>query len=228
MNLGRAFTFAFEDSDWIGKLVVIAALTFAGLVLLPFLLAGLIPLTILLGYMLEISANVRDQKPNPLPRWDNLGDRLSFGAGLMVALLVYNIPLMLLSCCAFITPGGGNLLGGLASIVLLCCALPISILYTLVMWPVVAVGAARYLHTRRISTFFEVGRHYDTVSALGSNSLQWILCNLILLALFMIPCIGWLIAGLMSVPVYGHLLGQYARLVDQHDAKRRKRAPARA
>lgn len=86
MNFGKAFTFVFEDPDWIKKVLIIA-------------LVSLIPLLgqiVLIGWMLQTSRNVLNRHPYPLPELD-FGSQLSLGFKGFVASLVYAIPVIILS-----------------------------------------------------------------------------------------------------------------------------------
>jgi hypothetical protein len=227
MNLGRAFTFAFDDPDWLGKLVIVAVLTAAAVFLMPLLLLGLVPLCVLLGYMLEIVNNVRDSKQIVLPRWDDYSDRMRRGAGVLLALFVYNLPLILISCCLFTVPGavGDRMVDGFVTLVSLCCLLPLAIIWIGFSWPLLAAGMARYSRGGSSGVFFEVGRLFGIVNELGGYSIQLLLCaaivNLLLIVFMAIPCLGWAIGLMLAVPILGHLVGQYARLMDNRDKKRR-------
>lgn len=228
MDFTRAFSYVFDDPDWIGKAAMIALLTFATIALMPVLFAGLIPLAILLGYLLEIVNNVRDEKRIVLPRWDDFGDRLNRGAGLLLAVLVYSIPLWLFTGCIAFTPGlfGDEATRGVVTLLSLCCLGPLLLLYIGYTWPMLAAGTARYARGARTNVFFQTGLIYSDIQNIASYSVQWllyvILANFIFVLLGWIPCIGWLFAGTMAIPVHAHLLGQYARQLDLY----RKRNPA--
>lgn len=230
MNLTRAFTYVFDDPDWLGKAVVIAALTFASVVLMPALLLGLLPLSILLGYAVEIVSNVRDESRVVLPRWDDFTDRMMRGAGVLVALIVYNLPLLLLGLCFYATGAvsGDPPVQGTVSLITLCCLLPLSLGYVALSWPIMAVGVARYARGGSSNVLYKAGTHFETVQNLGGFSAQWLLTtiivDLVLAILLVIPCIGWLAFAVLAFPVQAHLLGQYARLIERHERRRPRRA----
>lgn len=222
MNLGQAVTFAFEDREWVSKLLIIAMVTFLSLVTLPFLV-GFFPLAVALGYMLEIATNVRDDRRSVLPLWEDFSERLNFGAGLLAGLFVYNLPLLALSCCLLFPSGvSDQLVGGLLYLTLLCCALPYSVVHITITWPMLAVGASRYLRTRRVSSFFQFGSLWDAMVSLWGASFQWLVCVLLVNALFVLlsaTFVGLLPALALLLPVHGHLLGQYAALVQKRDTR---------
>jgi hypothetical protein len=106
MDIGSAFTFMFDDEDWIKKLAIGGGIVFLGILLLPLLGVGLLVLLLLGGYMIEVLRNVRDGRPTPLPEWADFGGL--FKTGLFVGLigLVYYIPVIILAC-------GSGLVGAL-------------------------------------------------------------------------------------------------------------------
>ncbi|PJF21739.1 MAG: hypothetical protein CUN56_09525 [Phototrophicales bacterium] len=218
MSLGRAFNAIFNDPDWVSKLIIIVILAFASIVLMPMLLAGLIPLAMILGYMLGIINNVRNGKKIVLPRWDNYGDLLARGSGVLVAILVYNLPVMLLGCCFWFLPslaGSDSFVQGGVLLTLLCCSLPFILIHSVLSWTFLAAGMNRYAKGDTTSVFFQVGLLWDDVAADWSISLQWMLMalmiNIITAVLIAIPCIGWVTAPAILYPVHAHLIGQYGR-----------------
>ncbi len=101
MDLGKAFSFAFDDPDWIKKV----------------LLGGVISLVPILnfaatGYSLEVTRRVLNNDPRPLPEWDDIGGKLVKGLLYTVVAFVYALPILLLAC---LMQGGILLLGGAAS-----------------------------------------------------------------------------------------------------------------
>jgi hypothetical protein len=89
MEFGRAFTYAFQDPDWLKK-VGIAAVVF----LIP-----IIGPIVLLGWGLEITRRVINDDPDPLPGWDNFSAFISTGFQAFVVTLAYSLPLILLAIC---------------------------------------------------------------------------------------------------------------------------------
>ena len=73
MDIGSAFTFVFDDEDWIKKVAIGGGIILLGIILLPLLLLGLLLFLPLNGYMLEVLKNVRDGQAKPLPEWSDFG-----------------------------------------------------------------------------------------------------------------------------------------------------------
>lgn len=229
MDFGRSFTYIFEDTEWLSKLIIVVALTFATGPLMLFFLAGLVPLTILLGYMVDIVANVRDSKTTPLPVWSDYNGYLAKGLPVMTAMIVYNLPLILVSCCAWILPRTftDEMAVSFFTLSNLCCILPFIAIYTAVSWTLLAVGMIHYAQNGQGSAFYQVGVLSETAREMGTITLRWLLMsigvNILLTLIYLVPCIGWLAGAALSIPVHGHLIGQYARAIQRY---RRKKAGA--
>jgi len=89
LQVGRAFSFMFEDKNWVVKIILGAVFNLLMLVLvgIPFVL----------GYLLELAKNSSEGKELPLPEWDKLGDKFIRGLIYLVILIIYSIPGMILS-----------------------------------------------------------------------------------------------------------------------------------
>ena len=105
MDIVRAFTYVFEDKDWVAKIAVLIMLSLAS-ALFP---VGLVALVAVLGYMLETAANVRNNLGISLAVWDNFPEKMTSGTNILVAAFVYNIPTLVLG-------GWGGSLCGLSSL----------------------------------------------------------------------------------------------------------------
>ena len=92
MDIGKSFTFVFEDEEWVSKLLIAAVISLIS----PFLLG--IPYLLLVGYTVQLVRNVRRGEARPLPRWDDLGDKFREGLLLFIAALVYSLPNLIILC----------------------------------------------------------------------------------------------------------------------------------
>lgn len=88
-NVGRAFSFMFEDKNWVVKILLGAVFNLLTLVLvgIPFIL----------GYLLELAKNSSEGKEIPLPEWDKLGDKFVRGLIYLIIVIIYSIPGIILS-----------------------------------------------------------------------------------------------------------------------------------
>jgi hypothetical protein len=90
MDVGKSFTYMFEDKEWITKIII------GGLFVL--LSAIVIGIPFVLGYSLEIVRRVVRRDPELLPEWNNLGEKFVQGLLLMVIIIIWMIPVWLLAC----------------------------------------------------------------------------------------------------------------------------------
>ncbi len=101
MDLGKAFTYVFDDPNWIMKVLI------GGIVLL-------IPIVnfAVYGYMLTTLKNVADGQPSPLPEWSDFGAHFMKGLYAVVGVIVYLLPGIVVICCAqLLTIGVGSVAG---------------------------------------------------------------------------------------------------------------------
>lgn len=218
MNISRAFTFAFDDRDWLAKLLVTALVT-VGAVLLTPVLIGIPLLAALLAWQADVARQVRLGLPRPLPQWDNFSGRLRRGLHLLTGLVVYNIPNALLGCCiALVMPSLNQTFTGTSvTLGLTCCVFPLLIIYNIIIWPLLALAIARYGERGEVGAFFEFGpllalarRHSDvTIQFLLASALA----NIVFLLFAVIPCAGWVAVPALFAPVHGYLMGDYAARV---------------
>jgi len=84
MDIGKSFTFIFDDEEWVSKLLIGALFVLAS--------AVVVGIPFLLGYMVRIVRNVMQGKEKPLPGWDDLGDLFKEGLILAVIFVIWAIP----------------------------------------------------------------------------------------------------------------------------------------
>ena len=96
MNIGKSFTYIFDDPRWLNK-ILIGTLVLIISSLLSTILIGILGYFIIMGYALEVLRNVRRGDRYPLPEWkDRWGEWLVLGVKLTVALLVWALPAILI------------------------------------------------------------------------------------------------------------------------------------
>jgi hypothetical protein len=216
MDIGKAFSFVFEDEEWFVKILLGAVI-----VLIPIL--GQFAL---FGYGIAIIRNVKAGDPRPLPAWSNLGDFFIDGLKFWVATLIYAIPFIIFLCplmLVWVLPALGAenedlaaMLAGLSGIVSLalgCLAALYGILLSL-LTPVVQI---RYAETGEIGPCLAIGEVFRLLmDNLGSilvavvlggvvGSLVMSIAGTVTLGLLILPGSVWLKA------FSSHLYGQIAR-----------------
>ncbi len=147
MDIGKSFSFPFEDKQWISKLGLGAVI--AMVPILNFAWSG---------YMVGIIRNVMNNEPEPLPNWDDIGKKFSEGLILTLAGLVYSLPMLIVICLPLsimvipaILSGNGDMqdvaqtIAGAGSILFLCllCVFFVYALFLSVIYPAILVIFAR-------------------------------------------------------------------------------------
>ena len=102
MNIGRAFSFTFQDPAWVRKILILAVMFVIPII--GWLIIG--------GYVLRLLRNVINGELNPLPEWDNWGGDLAGGAKVFVVGFIWGIPLWILT--AVLDAGDSFILGTLS------------------------------------------------------------------------------------------------------------------
>lgn len=87
MDIGRAFSFIFQDPAWIRKIIILAVLFLVPII--GWLLIG--------GYALRLLKNVINGEAQPLPEWDDWGGDLAGGFKAFLVGLVWSIPLFIVT-----------------------------------------------------------------------------------------------------------------------------------
>jgi len=213
MDIGKSFTFVFEDEAWLTKILIMAAILFLGvffswLVLIPAIVAA----ALINGYMVEIIRNVLRGQLDELPEWDNWGDLIVDGLKVIVIQIVYALPAIIVGLCLSIamTAAGNNGEGLVVflSVVMSCLILLWAIVVSILLPAATAIFAA----TNDLAAAFRFGE----VFALVRNNLSTYLITFIMswVASFIgglgsIVCgVGAFITGPYGYMVTGHLYGQ--------------------
>lgn len=224
MDLSHAFSYTFEDKEWVGKVVILAGL----LTLTTFLPFGLIALAAVLGYLVQLISNVRNGLPRPLPKWEKWGEKIAKGGNVLVALFTYHLPIIILNFCAstLFSGIGDSLFDGGGLLFLLCCSLPLLTLYNIFAWSMLAVGIARYAETGQRREFYRFNTLFSILSENAQLVIQWIIATFIVNIIFGLLSItilgGFVVLGLM-IPVYGQLIGQFSRKLGDEYLKPKRR-----
>jgi hypothetical protein len=199
MDIGGAFSYVFEDEDWIVKILLGAAI-----MLIP--IFGQLALS---GYGIAILRNVKAGKPRPLPAWSNLGDFLMDGLMFWVIRLVYGLPIFILLCPIVfvgVLPALGaenedllTILAGISGVVIIgisCLIVLYSILVGLLM-PVVQI---RFAETGEIGACLRFGEMFRF---LFSNIGAVIVTQLVIWAasVLLMSIAGSLTLGLLALPI---------------------------
>ncbi|HEX5504664.1 MAG TPA: DUF4013 domain-containing protein [Thermomicrobiales bacterium] len=214
MDIGKAFTYAFEDPKWVQKVLIGAGLVFAAF-LTSIILVGIVLWIIVLGYLVQLVRNVIAGEQYPLPEWNDWGGFLTEGAKALVVAIVIFLPAIVLEILNFVVGVAGSIasssdssgagagvgavglcLGCLTWLVSIACALGLP----------VAIG--RYAATRNIAATLRFNELWATFRAnLGTYLIVWLLS----LVTGFISGIGFIACGIgLFFTVF------YASLVNYH------------
>jgi len=230
MEIGRSFTFPFQDKSWFSKLLIAALIS-----LVPILNLALV------GWIVEIAKRVMDHELEELPGWDNFGKKFMGGLYYTVAGFIYALPVILVSCVMFAISFGstfaaaqeGNTEEVVAAIlagngIVVFCLSCLVILYGLVLSVLMPALLVHYAKEDNFGAMFKLGVVYGKVREnAGTFFMAWLVALVFSFVaglalggatavLSVIPCIGTIAALLISMlatpyisVVYAHLFGQY-------------------
>jgi cytochrome b561 len=95
MEISKSISFITEDPRWQQKLMIGTGVII-GSAVLSVVFIGIIGFIIFAGYCVRLLQNVRDGQPYPLPEWDQWGEDLARGFKLVIASLVWGLPILVL------------------------------------------------------------------------------------------------------------------------------------
>ncbi len=216
MNIGRAFTFMFDDPQWVSKMLIGAVISLFSFLVLP--------VFILLGYMVAVARNVM-QGNERLPGWDNLMRYLTDGFFLWVAMVVYTLPFWVLGGASFLPmflSAGASEEAQIVSMAVLLLGLCLTFLFFLALFLITPALVVEYVANPSFGTLFRFGRVFGRVqrcfgpivTVLLVSLVGGFLYGIVVSILSLIPCIGWILDLLLIIYpslVAGYLYGQVAR-----------------
>lgn len=216
MDIGRSFSYIFDDEEWGSKVLLTAVLAMIPIVNIA-----------LYGWVVELIRNMLDGYEHPMPDWSNFGEKFQAGLAYFVGSLVYNIPIIIVMfpMIFIISVTENTAMEGLG--IALMCLLAVGIfVYAIIANAGIFIGMIRYARTPQLSSYLEIGQNLRIalrhVATLATLVLFMLLVGLIFSVFGWIPCLGWLAALALGTPVYSHLAGQAA--IQIVGGEKRKRA----
>jgi hypothetical protein len=205
MEFGKAFSFQFEDQDWIKKILIAA-------------LVPLIPIVgslIVAGWSVEITKRVIQRDPRPLADWNDFGGYIVKGLKVMVIGLVYALPLIILSICPSILliagSNGDDALFDVAMAAFACYGL-LAIIYGVTLAFIVPAAIGRFAATNQLGAALKLGEVYGLVKAAPMAYLMVILGTIVsgfIASLGTIACgVGVLATTAYATTINAQLAGQ--------------------
>lgn len=164
LDIGKAFTFVTEDPKWLTKILIGGGLILAGIVTL---VGWLFTFPVVGGYMIMTTRNVINGNQQPLPEWDDFGNKWIEGFKGWVVALVYSLPAILISL-VFSLPNivlsssgndGAAAAGGVLSLLGSC----INFIVSLAVAVVLPAAMGRFAVTSDIGSALQFGAVIATV-----------------------------------------------------------------
>jgi len=209
MDVGKSFTYVFEDKDWLVKLLIGA-------------LVSLIPIVNLAatGYLLRVIRNVAEGREQPLPDWSELGDH--FVKGLLSCLggLIYGLPLIVVIMMMMVVIHATEaqdiealrVMGNLCIMSFAC----FSGLYGLALALFMPAALTFYAVQGEFGAFFRLGAIWRLITAnLGNYILalaMWFVAGVIASFGILLCFVGVYLTNFWAGLVGAHLMGQVYRL----------------
>ena len=228
MDITKAFTYVFDDKDWMMKVLIGALLSIAGFLIIPgFIIAG---------YSIQILRNVKKGVAEPLPEWAEWGEMLKDGFMVALAQIIYSLPIIIIACIAF------GAAGGLASFenldedaiaaamistfgVVFCLILIFGIAMAFIS-PALQIQYVKHGDLASMFRFSEIialirENISDILLVVGVMIGTAFAFGIVSTVLGVIPCLGAIISIILSLAfspymamVSGHLMGQLAQRVE--------------
>ena len=154
MDIGVALTYVTKDQAWLKKVLV------GGLLLL----IPIIGAFILYGFGVRIVRNVMAGDPNPLPEWDDIGGDLSRGFFVWLGIIIWSLPLIILSVCGSLLDATSDVGGVLSLFISFCLVVPLSIVVGVFITPTI-VG--RYAATNEFNSMLQFNDVLATIRGIG-------------------------------------------------------------
>jgi len=206
VNLSRAFTFAFEDPQWGGKLALV--LLWGLVAMVPLL--GLAGMAMLAGYGFDLLRNQLAGKPRPLPEWNHIGGDIGKGVPVFLAIALYHLPMVVVVGLLYIAREtlAVSLFGSLTFAGVFAAIMPLLLIYLAFAWALLATGLVNYAESWDAGAFYQFNK---LLRSLGNHSvltIQWLLSSLAAsIILLLLPPL----APLLFIPAQGYLTGVYGR-----------------
>ncbi|MEW6504016.1 MAG: DUF4013 domain-containing protein [Chloroflexota bacterium] len=215
MDFGLAFSYVFQDKDWLRKVGIVA-------------LISLIPILgqlVLIGWSLNITKRVIDRHPEPLPEVD-FGSDLGRGFSAFVIGFVYSLPITLFALVFAILDSAtyqssSDAVFTMVTIVSLCFSL-FAFVYGIAMAIVLPAAYGNYVAKGNLGAGFALGEVFGLVRANIGAYLIVLLGSFVsglIAPLGTILCIvGVVLTYTYTVAVMGHFYGQAYNAATQNRA----------
>ncbi len=208
-DFGKAFTFPFQDPEWLSKTLMGGLFSLLGLFLVGHFFV--------VGYLAQLVRNVVAGHERPLPAWDDLGTYFVEGFKLVLVGIVFSlpvlIPILLLVIPAAILEGeGAESAAGVLGMVMVCLVFPLM----LVVMVILPAALTRAAVLGRAGAAFEFGSIF---TFLKTNAVNYILAILVYIVAnfasqfgIILFCIGIFFTTFLSLVMTAYAFAETYRL----------------
>jgi hypothetical protein len=206
MDIGKSFSYPFEDDEWLSKLFIGAIVNAVPIVNFAFT-----------GYTVDIVRNVSEGVSLPLPDWSEFGDKFVKGFLIWAAGFIYSLPAIIIACLPLgflvipVATESSNVSDTFFSVftgigIFLVCLLAIYMLLLSFYFPAVYINFARKGNFQYLTAWL--------ISIVG-GIIVGVIIAIIAALLGWIPCIGWILTWVVGAlgsvyifAIFSHLFGQ--------------------
>lgn len=215
MDFGKAFTYVFDDKDWMKKIGIAGVIALISIVL-SVIIVGIAGFILLGGWMIELTRRVIDHDPEPLPDWTDYGGYFMKGLQAFVIGLVYSLPIILISGCGSLLPAlmqnsDSSSAATIIQIVSICTSC-FATIYGIFLGFVLPAALARFAASGQLGSAFRFGEVFGLVRAAPVAYVLVLVGGFlasIISSLGLIACgIGIAFTMAYSMAINGHLYGQ--------------------
>jgi hypothetical protein len=206
MDFGQAFTFVFDDEEWIKKIGL------GGLLCLIPIIGWLV----VLGWGVEITKRVINKEAEILPDWSDFGGYLTRGFLVFLVIFIYMLPVTVFSGCSGGLTAAADSYGEdallTAAWIVTSCISCFTFLYSIAAYLILPAAVAKYAMTGELGEAFKIKEIYsmvrDNLGTYGLVLLGGLVASLVS-SLGVIACvIGVLFTMVYAMAINGHLWGQ--------------------
>ena len=215
VDIGRAVQFWTKDPDWIKKVLIGGILFFVPII--GWLIVG--------GYYIRTIQRVSSGIDTPLPEWGQWGDDLVRGLKLAGIMIIWLLPLWVISICAFALGVVDDTAGGFAGILLNC----LGFIYSIAFYFIFPVLVGRFAANEQFNEAFQINQIIQDAQKIPSQLLIFVVMYFVLgfvAGLGLILCIvGVAFTGFIAYLVSGHLVAQISNMLGYTQPQQQQQAP---
>lgn len=225
MDIGKSFTYMFEDPNWIAKIAIGGGIILLGTIFSFLILPAIAAYAIVIGYVLVATKNAAEGQTHPLPEWSDIGGLFVKGITATIGVLIWFLPVLLLGCCVWLLAaatggaargddGAARGISGAGGLLVSCMSCVLIIVSLLISFFVYA-PLTRYALTNQVNVFWDFGGTWKFIqSNIGNYVIAWLIVFVanFIAGFGIIACIiGVFFTTFWAYLVGGHIFGQFAR-----------------